>query len=332
MIKVVHIHRQHRNGAYSIETLFHTISEELRNQGVMVIDYELGSRAHILSDLRSLRLIDADVFHITGDVNYLVGFLPRSKTVLTVHDIGHYLFGLKGWRRLVYKWLWLTLPMRLAKRVTVVSAATRDHIVKHFSISSERITVINNCYNPMFRPVPKMFNNTCPRILQVGSKPYKNVPRLIRALHGISCVLVVVGELDEAIREALCETGVVCENYIGLGQEALLQQYVVADLVAFVSIGEGFGVPIIEAQATGRSLITANIPPMSVVAGDRACLVDPTDVASIRAGIFKIIREETYRNQLVSDGLQNVEQYSPQTIAQNYLCLYHELINSKESN
>jgi len=325
-MKVVYVHRPVQPGAYSIENLFNTLADELRQQGVMIIDYELGPRAHILSDLRALRRIDADVFHITGDVNYWASLLPRGKTVLTVHDIGHYLFGLKGWRRWVYKWLWLLLPMRMAGRVTAVSAVTRDQIVEHFDISSEGITVIENCYNPIFRSVPKVFNITSPSILQVGSRPYKNVPRLIRALQGISCTLVVIGELDEEIKTALSETGVLCENYIGLRQEALLQQYVEADLVAFVSIGEGFGVPIIEAQAIGRPLITANIPPMSVVAGDRACLVDPTDLASIRAGIIKIISDESYRNQVVAKGLKNVVGYSPTAIAQRYLQLYLDMV------
>jgi len=324
-MKIVYIYRQPRSGAFSIENLFHTVAEELRSQGERVINYELGPRSQLLSDILALWKLKADVYHVTGDVNYLVLLLPWRKAVLTVHDIGHYLFGLQGWRRQVYKWIWLILPMRIAQRVTAVSAATRDHIVEYLDIPADRITVVDNCYHPMYRPIPKVFNAICPRILQVGTKPYKNVPRLVRALQGISCQLVLIGELDTEITTALAETGVAYENHIGISQDALFQHYVEADMVAFVSIGEGFGVPIIEAQAMARPLITANIPPMSVAAGPGACLANPLDVASIRAGILRLIGDETYRQRVVADGLKNVARYSPATIAQAYLQLYREI-------
>lgn len=324
-MKIVHIHRQFRSGAYSIENLFHTVAEVLRYQGEIVIDYELGPRRQLLADIRALRQLKADIYHVTGDVNYVVAFLPWCKTVLTVHDIGHYLFGLQGWRRQVYKWVWLVLPMRLARQVTAVSAATRDHLVEYLGIPAERIAVVDNCYNPIYRPTPKVFNKGCPRILQVGTKPYKNVPRLIRALQGIPCQLILIGNLDTEITTALAETDVAYENQFGISQEALFQHYVEADMVAFVSIGEGFGMPIIEAQAMARPLITANRPPMSVAAGPGACLADPLNVESIRGGLIKLIVDETYRQQVVADGLKNVAQYSPNVIAGEYLKIYRNI-------
>lgn len=323
-MKIVYIHRQPRPGAFSIENLFHTIAETLRQSGETIIEYEMGPRSQLLSDILALRNLHADIYHVTGDVNYLVPLLPRRKTVLTVHDIGHYLFGLKRWRRKIYKWIWLAVPIRLAKRVTAVSAATRDHIVEHLNFAREKIAVVENCYHPMYRPVPKAFNSGCPRILQVGTKPYKNVPRLIRALQGIPCTLILVGVLDAEIRAALQETEVSYENYVGLSQEALLQHYIAADLVAFVSIGEGFGVPILEAQAMARPLITANVPPMSVAAGPGACLADPLDVGSIRAGICRLIEDSVYRQQVTADGLENVSRYSPAMVAERYLKIYRE--------
>lgn len=325
-MKIVYIHRQPRPGAFSIENLFHTIAETLRQSGETIIEHEMGPRSRLLSDIRALRNFHADIYHVTGDVNYLVPLLPRHKTVLTVHDIGHYLFGLKGWRRKIYKWIWLALPIRLAKRVTTVSAATRDHIVEHLSFSREKIAVVENCYHPMYRPVPKAFNSGCPRILQVGTKPYKNVPRLIRALQGIPCTLILVGVLDADIRAALEETEVSYENYVGLSQEALLQHYVAADLVAFVSIGEGFGVPILEAQAMARPLITANVPPMSLAAGPGACLANPLDVGSIRAGVLRLIQDVEYREAVIRSGLNNVVAYSPEAVASRYREVYRSII------
>lgn len=324
-MKIVYIHRQSRPGGFSIENLFHAVAAELREQGETVIEYELGPRHRLWADLMALRALQADIYHVTGDVNYLVLGLPWKKTVLTIHDIGNYLYGLKGWKREVYKWIWLLLPMRLARRVTAVSTATREHVVKYLGFPADRITVIPNCYDPLYRPAPQVFNAACPRILQVGTKPYKNVPALIRALAGISCRLVLIGELDAAILLALQETGVTYENYSGISQAKLLEQYTRADLVTFVSLGEGFGMPIIEAQAIGRPLITANIPPLSVAAGEGACLADPQNVESIRAGMQRLINDAGYREKVVADGRLNVNRYTPTAIAKAYLKVYSGL-------
>lgn len=324
-MKIAFIYRQPSVGGYSIEGLFKIIGNELRNQGECVIDYRMGPRIRLLLDWFFLWRMNADIYHVTGDVNYAILGLPRHKTILTIHDIGNYLFGLVGIKHWLYKWLWLFLPLRSARRVTAVSTATRDHIVQHLGFPPERITVIDNCHHPIYRPVPKPFNAACPRILQVGTQPYKNVPRLIRALQGIPCRLVLIGKLDADIMAALDDSGVEIENHVGISQQALFEQYVAADLVTFISIGEGFGLPIIEAQAMARSLVTANIPPMSVAAGEGACLVDPLDVDSMRGGIVRLINDDAFRDEVIRMGLENVAAYSPGTVAKQYLKLYQTL-------
>lgn len=326
-LRVVFIYRKQRKGAYSIEELFHTIAGELGKQ-VEVIEYETGTRWNMLRDAWRLRKLNADIYHVTGDINYLVQLLPIKKTVLTMHDIGHYLFGLSGIKRWLYKWLWLVYPIRRAKAVTSVSAETRENIVKHLGFADSRVEVIENCHSAIFKPVAKPFAANCPVILQVGTKPYKNVPRLVEALKGLRCRLVLIGSLDEEIKQKLAECGVGYENHVGLTHEELHKQYAECDIVSFVSIGEGFGVPIIEAQASGRPLITADVSPMREVAGEGACLVDPLDVSQIREGILRIIADSGYRDQLVARGLRNVVRYSPAAISGQYLDLYRRLTHS----
>lgn len=326
-MRVVLIYRKQSEGAYSIEELFHTIAGEMGKQ-VEVIEYETGTRWDMLRDAWRLRKLKADIYHVTGDINYLVHLLPIKKTVLTVHDIGHYLFGLSGIKRWLYKWLWLVFPIRHARVVTAISMETRENIVKHLGIAESRVEVIENCHSDIFKPVAKPFAANCPVILQVGTQPYKNVPRLVEALKGLRCHLVLIGSLDEGIKQELADCGVDYENHVGLTHEEIYRQYVECDIVSFVSIGEGFGVPIIEAQASGRPLITANVSPMREVAGDGACLVDPLDVSQIREGIIRIIADSEYRNQLVERGLRNVIRYSPATISNQYLDLYKRLTHS----
>jgi glycosyltransferase involved in cell wall biosynthesis len=324
-MKIVFIYRHPRPGAFSVENLFNTIATALRAQGEIVIEYEMRPRSRILADILVLRQLQADIYHITGDVNYAALLLPKSRTVLTIHDIGHYLFGLKGWRRWLYKWLWFVLPVRCVAVVTAVSEATRQHLVGYLGVAERRVKAIDNCYASLFRPTHKPYDARCPRILQVGTKPYKNVPRLIEALDGLPCHLVLVGALDTEILAALNRAAVPYENLVALSQDDLLRQYREADLVTFVSVGEGFGLPIIEAQVMGKPLITSNVEPMSSVAGDGACVVDPTSVQSIRAGLKRLLQDQAYRQMVAAAGLKNAERYSPEAIAAKYGQLYRQV-------
>lgn len=326
-MKVVVIFRKRNAGAHSIEELFHTIASELGKQ-VEIIEYEMGTRSNLFRDTLKLRKLDADIYHVTGDVNYLIPLLPMKKTVLTVHDVGHYLFGLAGAKQWLYKWLWLVIPMRFSGAITTISMETSRNIVKYMSIADDRINLIENCHGAIFKYAPKSFTAICPVILQVGTQPYKNVPRLVEALKGVQCRLVLIGRIDDATRRKLIECGIVYDNLVGVSHEEIFRQYVGCDIVSFVSIGEGFGVPIIEAQSTGRPLITANVSPMREVAGKGACLVDPLDVSEIREGILKIINDADYRDKLVEEGLHNVARYSPAIISGRYLNLYKRLIRS----
>ena len=158
-MKVVYIHRHKRNDAFSIEELFHTIADELRKQ-VEVIEYETGTRWDTLRDVWRLRKLNADIYHVTGDIHYFVPLLPHGKTVLTVHDIGHYLFGLRGFKRRIYKWLWLQWPIRAARAVTAISREIQDNIVSHLGIRRNRIEIIEDCHSVLFEPAEESVMST----------------------------------------------------------------------------------------------------------------------------------------------------------------------------
>jgi len=327
-MKVVLIYRRKNEGAYSIEELFHTIAGELHKH-VEVIEYETGTRWQTLRDVWRLRKMHADIYHVTGDIHYFVLLLPYGKTILTVPDIGNYLFGLRGFKRRIYKWLWLLCPIRFALAVTAISSETKANIIKHLGLYlgtlGGRIEIIENCHSSLLKPVVRPFNSACPVILHIGTAPHKNVPRLIETLRGIRCQLVLIGQLDIALREQLIECDIDYVSRANLTHEEICQQYGDCDIVSFVSLAEGFGMPIIEAQASGRPLITSNLSPMCEVAGSGACLVDPLDVSQIREGILRIIADSGYRDQLVERGLQNVARYSPATISGQYLDLYRRI-------
>lgn len=323
------IFRKPREGGYSIEELFGTIARELTKQ-IEVIEYQVGSRDKVLWDVWRLRKLKADIYHVTGDVHYFVPLLPKEKTVLTVHDINHYLQDLRGLKRWLYKWLWLVWPIRAARAVTAISTQTKASIIADPGLGlgsmADRIRVIENCHSSLLKPIARQFNTACPVVLHLGTLPHKNVPRLIEALCGIQCKLVLIGPLDASLRQQLGQNGIYYVNPVDLDYEEVCEHYVNSDIVSFVSLAEGFGMPIIEAQAVGRPVVTSAVSPMRDVAGDGACLVDPLNVAQIREAILRIVADAEYRDHLVAQGLVNVVRFSPATISGKYLSLYSQLI------
>jgi len=110
-----------------------------------------------------------------------------------------------------------------------------------------------------------------------------------------------------------------------LTDEELVAAYQQCDMVVFASLYEGFGLPILEAQATGRPVITSSFGAMREAAGDGALLVDPYSVDEIRAAILRIKNEPALREELVRKGRENVERFRAPVVAARYAELYRQI-------
>jgi glycosyltransferase involved in cell wall biosynthesis len=327
-IEVVYFQRRpRRNANFSIEFVFDTLRRELGdriNAKVCIAPFTSNGIVRRCWIAWHARRHQGQLNHVTGDTNFSGLLLDSARTILTNHDCG-YLNRTRGVRRWLLKKVWLDWPVKHAAAVTTVSSQIKTEIVEHSGCSPSKVHVIPNAVPESFSYHPRDEVSSRARILHLGTAPNKNLPRLIDALRGLPCTLVVVGDLDRAMLALLRESRLDFERYANVSSGKLLQLYHESDIVAFASLYEGFGLPILEAQAIGRPLVTSNRMPMREIAGLGACLVDPESVAEIRAAILRIIGDAAYRKSLVANGLVNVEHYRPAAIAEQYLQLYEQV-------
>lgn len=325
--KVVLLFRKRRSNAnYSIEGSFEAMVRAFPKNSHLEISRFVSSylSCRLVSRVKAMleaRAIKGDVFHVTGDVHYLVLALPRKRTILTIHDCA-FADRAKGLKKRILIWFWLKLPVRFCRVVTTVSDATKKDVIRYTGCSADKIVVVPTIVSHDYRYHPKRFNDACPRILHIGVGPNKNLERHIRALAGIDCHLHIVGNLRVEHLNLLRSFGLSYSFEFDVSNELMLQAYIESDIVLFASTSEGFGMPIIEGQSVGRPVVTSNISSMPEVAGDAACLVDPYSVSSIRAGIERIITSAEYREKLIRLGLENSKRFDAGRVARQYYNIY----------
>lgn len=261
--------------------------------------------------------------HITGDTHY-VGIIGGGRTVLTIHDIGS-VQSSGFFKRFYLRLFWFWLPCFFVKRITVISEFTKKELTRIVPFAKDKISVIPNPVDTAFTFHSKVFHTNDPIILCIGTKTNKNLERTIEAVHNIKCTLHIVGALNNIQTSLLKEYSIKYSNSVSITDEEMRQAYVDCDILCFPSTYEGFGMPIIEAQAIGRPVITSNLGAMTEVAQASACLVDPFSVESIREGILKVINGETFRQQLIQRGKENTKRFNVEVIAQKYMDIYKEI-------
>jgi glycosyltransferase involved in cell wall biosynthesis len=325
-IKVNFFQRRPRLGSnFSLEFIFADIRKRLDDKvQSKVFISKCHNDGHIS---KFINIIEAafrrcdTVNHITGEVHFLNFLMIKNQVMLTIHDC-RMMERKKGAARKIIQWLYLSGPVKKAKIVTTVSEATKREIIKYSGCDPNKVHVIPVAINPIYKPYPRDFNHKKPHILHIGTAPNKNLPRLIKALEGITCHLTIIGKLTETYMGELAKRKIEYSNVCDISDEDLLQKYIDCDILSFVSTFEGFGMPIIEANAVERVVITSNISSMPEVAAAAACLVNPFDVDDIRSGIIKLTSDDEYRNKLLINGRKNKLRFDAGKIADSYYDLY----------
>ncbi|MEZ0610036.1 glycosyltransferase family 4 protein [Fibrella sp. WM1] len=324
-----------KGAGFSIEGIFGLLATYLRTHHAFTVrEVHVPNMAirpgALWQNLRVARRQRADVYHISGDVHYLALALPPRRTVLTIHDC----ISLERERQQGNRWryyaLWLLfyyLPMRRVACITTVSEKSRQELLRHMGPLAERVAVIPNPYNPRFQPTPKPFNDTNPTLLHIENGAHKNLARLAVALQGLPCRLLIIGQLTAERVAQLTALGIMYEQKTNLTDEEMVAAYQACDMLVFVSLYEGFGLPVLEANATGRVVLTSAIDPLREVAGEAALLVDPTSVAAIRAGVQRLMADSALREQLIAAGYQNIARYRIDAVSEQYKAVYQSVID-----
>lgn len=326
-MKIAFFHRKPKFNNFSVEGTFRVVREMLPPNVECVVAQSRFDSSGLFR--RLYNIVEAffrqgDVNHITGDVHFLSYMLARDKTLLTILDCVA-MYNTSGLKRSLIRILWYVIPEKRVKLISVISESTKNELVKFISCDPNKIRVIPVCISPGYFKTPKDFNSAKPRILQVGTAKNKNLERLIEALEGVPCTLHIVGKLSSQQLSVLREKKIEYSSSSKLPESELIEKYKECDLVTFVSTYEGFGMPIIEANAIGRPVITSNLLSMPEVSGNAACIVDPYNISGIRAGLSKIINNQIYRETLIENGYENAKRFHPEKIAEQYRAIYSEL-------
>lgn len=286
-----------------------------------------------------------DIYH--GPDFVLPPLSNKVRKVVTIHDLAFLEYPEYAVPALA-AYLKKVVPesVERADVVVTVSHEVSRTLVKHFQTPAEKLTVIPNAVTPHFRRITDpillgatqhKFGLKYPLVLGVGTlEPRKNHSGLIQAFHqaqqkkdGPAMLAIAGGEgwLYEETRQLVTDLKLDKKvRFLGrVTAHELITLYSMADIFAFPSFFEGFGIPPLEAMACGTPVITSNTSSLPEVVGDAALLVDPHDTEALAAAMTRLLADEALREELRQKGYQQAAHYTWANAARKMLTVYNKL-------
>jgi glycosyltransferase involved in cell wall biosynthesis len=299
----------------------------------------------ILSPLADqLERSGVDVIHYPDSIINPPGIaLP---CVLTFHDIQHEYFPRHfPFKTLLLRKLTYGTSARKARRIITDSQFTRETLVEKFRIPASKITPIHRGVDAAFRPdmslaevervrhtyhLPQVF-----AFYPANTWPHKNHPRLVQAIsllqkkYRSDCKLVLCGQpqwghdaLLAALKVHNLQRDVLILGYVPT--EDLPALYRAASLLAYPSLFEGFGFPLVEAMSCGCPIVCSDVTSLPELAGDAAVLVNPYDVEGLADAMWRVLKDHDLRADLVARGLARAGHFSWEQAARQTLQVYRQ--------
>jgi glycosyltransferase involved in cell wall biosynthesis len=294
-----------------------------------------------------LRLGRADVYHGVLNVMPLASPVP---SVVTIHDLSPFLFPqtFRRVNRIYTRWA-IRVACRRAARILAVSEFTKQEIVRWMRVPPERVVVTYNAADERFAPpsaeelaifrrqkgLPERF------VLFLGTlEPRKNLPLLLDAYamvaRSIDAPLLVAGSQGWLYEPVLAKA-----EQLGLGDRLRFVGYVdqadqhlwyaAATVFAFPSLYEGFGMPPLEAMASGTPVVVSSSSSLPEVVGDAGLVVSPSDPEELADALHRVVTDETLRAELRMRGLAQARRFSWRNTAERTLEVYREAVGDKLS-
>lgn len=292
-----------------------------------------------------LARLKPDLFH---SPHYVLPPLAPCRAVVTIHDCIHLIFPQYLRRRMAYAYartMFWTAVHRASRILTVSEASKRD-ILRFFDVPESKVTVIYNAIDDLFFDEPpeeeivrvRERYQLHERFVMYGGNvsPHKNIERLIDAFvllrqDGLDDLklLVTGGEVSRyaSLRRAVHRHNM-HQHIRFLGYQStttLAALYRLADVFVFPSLYEGFGLPPLEAMASGTPVVVSNVSSLPEVVGDGAILVNPYDPRAIANGVRQALGDAALRERLRERGLARARSFSWSASVRKLHGIYQEL-------
>jgi len=295
-------------------------------------------------DLHRQRL---DVVHIP---HHEAPFFTPSKLVVTIHDCVHLLFPQEDSSNFgnYRSYLRTKRVVHAAQHLLAVSRSTKDDLINIFELPDSKISVVHNALDERFafthtpgerKQVLERYQLKDPFVLYSGKiRPHKNVHRLIEAFAVLknelgdsdrykNLKLIIIGDelsKHQYLRLTVIRSGAQQDvRFFGFVPYPILRVfYQSAELFAFPSLYEGFGLPPLEAMANRAPVLASNTSSLPEVLEDAAVLVNPENVFDIARGMKLILSDDAVRQRLIQKGLEQVAKFSWKLAAQKILERY----------
>jgi glycosyltransferase involved in cell wall biosynthesis len=285
----------------------------------------------------------AEVIH---SLHYSLPLLPtRARRVVTMHDMTAYVLPhMHPWFKGAYMRVFIRQAVRHADRLIFVSSSALADCRSWFGLPLENAVVIHHGNSDAFRPdgAPEALAEVRARyglppvyLLYLGTlEPRKNIPMLLRAFAQLAARhpesrLVIAGkkgwyfdEIFHTVEMLNLAEQVIFTGYVDEADKPTLIRG--AFLFLYPSLHEGFGVPVIEAMASGVPTIAGNRTSIPEIAGDGALLVDPESLPELTAALEYLYTDAAARSELVQRGLSQAAKFSWKKTAEETAATYRE--------